>query len=549
MKEEIKKILENVQQLWWSRKIINQDHCNYLEHLYPSLPKSSQLFLLMNDLPLPICPSCKKIIQKIGNKTCSTICREQYKKQQGIDSFKKSRETMLEKYGSYNVMKLQKFQDKRISTNIKKYGSKVSNITRKKAKDRADNLNTKGRITLKERYGVDNPSQLPDHAEKCKTTLMENYSVIDYYQSKEWQEKSLKNKFEKLSNILPDSICLLDINNADIDLLSSYANPNKRISFQCNCNMVIESIPEETFKYRIRLYGTPCGQCSNTKGKGSAKEKELVDFLKTIYIGKILENNRSLIAPKEIDIIIPELKICIEFCGLYWHNDLRVDKKYHQEKMNLCNNNGYQLITIFEDEWDHKKKIVMNRLIHKLNLSTSKIYARKCIVKEITSQNAREFINEYHIQGFVGARHYLGLYHFDELISVMSFALSSISKGNANGIELSRFCSKYNVVGGADKLFKYFTRNYNYTEIFSYSDLRWNNGIDSVYEKLGMIKMKSSPINYWYINGNTRIHRFNLRKESHHPKNKTEWSIRRKEGWLRIWDCGHAKYIWKKPRE
>jgi hypothetical protein len=61
-----------------------------------------------------------------------------------------------------------------------------------------------------------------------------------------------------------------------------------------------------------------CPRCLNcypyfsSNGRISAKEKELVEFCKQYY-PDLIENDRQLIKPKELDIVIPELKLAIEF--------------------------------------------------------------------------------------------------------------------------------------------------------------------------------------------------------------------------------------------
>lgn len=60
----------------------------------------------------------------------------------------------------------------------------------------------------------------------------------------------------------------------------------------------------------------------------------------------------------------------------------------------------------------------------------------------------------------------------------------------------------------------------------------------------------TSP-NYWYIDGNMRMHRFNYRKSILNETLKifdnelTEWENMQLNGYDRIWDCGHFKYIYK----
>jgi len=41
-----------------------------------------------------------------------------------------------------------------------------------------------------------------------------------------------------------------------------------------------------------------------------------------------------------------------------------------------------------------------------------------------------------------------------------------------------------------------------------------------------------------------RYHRYGLRKKQDDVL--TEKEIRNQQGWLRIWDCGSLKYVWKK---
>ena len=62
-----------------------------------------------------------------------------------------------------------------------------------------------------------------------------------------------------------------------------------------------------------------CFKCYPRKRvKTSKSEKELADFCKQYY-PNLIENDRQLIKPYELDIVIPELKLAIEFNGDYWH--------------------------------------------------------------------------------------------------------------------------------------------------------------------------------------------------------------------------------------
>jgi len=289
-----------------------------------------------------------------------------------------------------------------------------------------------------------------------------------------------------------------------------------------------------------------CPKC-NLVGT-SKQELELIEFAKNLGF-EILERDRSLIAPYELDIVIPAKKIAIEYCGLYWHSEIAgKDRNYHLSKLKACEEKGYRLITIFEDELLYNKEVVFSRLKNILgsdNLET--IYARKCNIKPVDIKEVKQFCEQNHLQGYHGSNIKLGAFHDNELVSVMAFSEPSIAKGarnyQNNVWELSRFCSKinYHVVGIASKLLKYFERNYSWNEIFSYADRRWSNG--NLYEKLGFDFVKETQPNYWYLKGQNRIHRFALRKTKEDPKNIIEWEIRKSQGYNRIWDCGNLKYM------
>ena len=63
-----------------------------------------------------------------------------------------------------------------------------------------------------------------------------------------------------------------------------------------------------------------------------------------------------MIYPQELDIVINEQKLAIEFNGSYWHDVNHVFPDYHLNKVIKCNQLGYRLIHIWEDEWTDETK-------------------------------------------------------------------------------------------------------------------------------------------------------------------------------------------------
>lgn len=234
------------------------------------------------------------------------------------------------------------------------------------------------------------------------------------------------------------------------------------------------------------------------------------------------------------------------------HNERDDLNKISRENRKL----NINTIHIFEDEYYERGNIIFKKLKHILNLDNNnkqKIMARKCIIKEIDSTSAFDFLNKNHIQGSVPATIYLGAFYNDNIIGVMTFLHEGKNKWNLN-----RFASDNNYIcsGIGGKLFKYFIKNYEYDEIKSFADKRWTiNEDDNVYIKLGFKKDMILSPEYRYINGEEKIryHKFGFRKQiliKKYPNaglniNMTEREMTEKLGYQRIWDCGLIKYVYK----
>jgi hypothetical protein len=295
------------------------------------------------------------------------------------------------------------------------------------------------------------------------------------------------------------------------------------------------------------LKGYGCNKCGISISK---YEEEIVNYLKTITKTKIIENNRSILNGKELDIYLPDHNLAIEFNGLYYHSELFKDKNYHFNKTNLCQEKGIQLIHIFEDEWVYKSDIVKSMIKNKLGLTENKIFARKCEIKEIIDNKLiRDFLDKNHIQGYVKSKFKLGLFHENELVSLMTFIKTRKSIAiQENSFELNRFCNKLNtnVIGGASKLFKFFIKNYQPKEVISFADRRYSNG--GLYVKLGFNEIYKTNADYSYFNRNQikRYHRFGFRKDNlikdGYDFMKSEHTIMLERNYYRIYDSGKLKY-------
>lgn len=292
------------------------------------------------------------------------------------------------------------------------------------------------------------------------------------------------------------------------------------------------------------LKGYGCNLC----GRGTSNpESEIVDFIKKYYDGVVEQNNRQILSPNEIDLYIPDLNIGIEYNGLYWHSDIYKKNNYHHDKMIKANDKKIRLIQIFEDEWLYKRNIVESKLLSILNLSKDKIYARKTLVSKVKNSEFNDFLNKYHIQGTSYCSVRYGLYYENMLIAVMGF------RKNNNEWDLNRFASSKNVVGGFSKLLKYFTRNYNAKQIYTFADLRYSDRYNNVYLKNGFSEKYITKPNYYYVNLNKieRYNRINFQKHKlknilkHYDDNLTEVENMKLNNYYRIFDCGNIKYLYE----
>lgn len=171
-----------------------------------------------------------------------------------------------------------------------------------------------------ERYGVEYPMQSKEILEKSKQTCLKHYGVDNPIKSKIIQDK-IKNA------------CLV-----------KYGKPYYSIS---------------------------------------ALEEEIIEYIRNIYNGIIIQSERNILDGIEIDIFFPELNIGIEVNGDFWHMNPRIYDSYdfntatnmyafeHWEKdktkQNIGKSKGVEIFTIWEYDWRNNEKAIKTKLFEILN--------------------------------------------------------------------------------------------------------------------------------------------------------------------------------------
>lgn len=474
-----------------------------------------RIWLYKNELQsIPTCPNCNKKLKfrnlTVGyRKFCSKKCSAEYTHKDSSIKHKRI-ENMLK--CNYDI-------------DIRKSMTNKANDTKKSFSDEKKyNINNKRKNSVIEKYGVEIISQNEDIAKKIKNKIIET------------KHNNKDINFTNRINKLGYSLIKCDKDNLKI---------------KCNqCGHEFD-IHRSLFNQRNRFNITICTICNPINNHISDFQNQIIQYISSIYNDEILINKKN--GKYEIDIYLPKLKIGFECNGLWWHSEIYREKEYHINKINYFKNENIKIINIWEDWWKIKNNIIKSIIDNKLNLTKYKIYARKTKIKIILDEKCvKDFLNNNHIQGYIPSKIKIGLYYNDELISIMTFGKMRIALGNKNSNEndweLIRYCNKlnYRVCGGASKMFKYFIKTYNPSEITTYADLSISNG--DLYKKLNMNYISTTSPNYSYFNKDIgiRLNRFNFRKDilvkNGFDKNKTEHQIMNERHYYKIYDCGNLKF-------
>jgi hypothetical protein len=265
--------------------------------------------------------------------------------------------------------------EKRNNTNLKRYGfiNPAQNFE----------IKQKSIETLFKNYGVENPSQSKEIQKRKEKTCLMHYGVNNPSKSLEVLLKKTKKNDKVLSILGKNKIELIEYIERDF--------------INCKCaNNHIFTIRTHYLYLKDRKNVGICPICF-PKNEFSNLEKQLLDFIKQQNY-QVLENNRDIIKPYELDIYLPDLKLAFEFNGLYWHNEINKQNNYHLIKTIKCEKKGIHLIHIYEDDWLYKQDIIKSRILNLLGKS-EKIMARKCLIKEVQFKESKAFLEKNHIQG------------------------------------------------------------------------------------------------------------------------------------------------------
>lgn len=478
--------------------------------------------------------------------------------------------TLMSKYGVDTVGQIPGINDKRQRTNLEKFGvnwpaqcstvADKSKITRnsRTAEDMQITA-SKSVATSMARYGVSHHMKSATQINKVQQTNQTRYQTNTPLQNKTVAAKLVNTLANKSKSAVTRSNLRRAATNLEkfgVPAASQIPLPVATLTILNDKDAFILAIRDKTREearselgiatHTLYLYAKLYQVADLFAAPSKSNfETEVAALLTSMGIA-FTSNNRTLIAPKELDFVIPSLNIAIECSGLYWHSEMSANrtKQYHHDKFVQCAAAGITLITIFDDEWIRNTAKVKARLTHILHSNSDKIAARKCVVKQCSVQAANTFIDKHHLQGATSAKINLALYYNDEMVSVMTLSKPRYNKNYQ--YEILRFCSSKLVTGAASKLFAYFLKTHAVTSVISYSDNRWGNG--KVYSAMQFIK-KSETIGYFYTDYKHRYDRTAFQKHklvaAGADSTLTEWQIMQLNGYDRVWDCGQSLWVYE----
>ena len=272
---------------------------------------------------------CKK-------KTIKT-CREKFNNDMFAGS-KCYRQTVSSPFNNEEVRK------KSIETKKQRYGDDFGKVIFEKSKLDIQQTNI-------EKYGVPYVLMNKKKFNETKETMQQKYNSDNYFSSYDCLRRKNKRSYKKILswNEFVKPLFTFD----------EYKGKSQIYKWKCTkCGNIFESKIYFTGLGKNRQIPR-CEICFPNQATSIA-EKELADFIKSIYNDKVLTNDRALLKQYELDIVLPQINLAIEFNGIYWHS--LKDKNYHLHKTELCQKKGYRLIHIWQDEWIDDKYSIMNKL-------------------------------------------------------------------------------------------------------------------------------------------------------------------------------------------
>lgn len=368
---------------------------------------------------------------------------------------------------------------------------------------------------------------------------------------------------------------------------------NASVLWQCSVN------PDHTWKatpYSRTTKKTGCPYCSGrrivpgvndlatthpTPHPKTAKryQMRLTEMVQALVPGSPVLSDDHTVLPsgKELDIVVPDHHLAIEFNDIFSHSEQAVFERhakprphsYHAHKTREASSQGYQLVHVWEDDWLHRRDLVLRALAHRLHavdrlpdvlpninpLACQRLYARNLTAKRVHGGVARRFWQDNHLQGPVHCTVNVGLYDSDGVLRAL-LGIGRKNHGSRVSLpdgtwDIQRYATLGVIVGGFTKLLAYAETLVPVDTWTSWSDNDISDG--GMYQAAGFTVDKRQAPSYSYVGRKTkweRVHRSTYTKQRFisdpnlvYKSKQTEHEAVLTNKLYRIYDAGKTRWV------
>jgi len=317
----------------------------------------------------------------------------------------------------------------------------------------------------------------------------------------------------------------------------------------------------------------------HTQKTAKRYQMRLTEMVQAFVPGSTVLSDDHTVLPsgKELDIVVPDHHLAIEFNDIFSHSEEAVvtvhrrprPHSYHAAKTREAREQGYRLVHVWEDDWLHRRELVLRALAHRLHavdrlpdvlpdinpLAYQRLYARNLTARRVHGGIARRFWQDNHLQGPVHCTINVGLYDQDGVLR----ALLGIGRKNhgsrvslpAGTWDIQRYATLGVIVGGFTKLLAHAETLVLVDTWTSWSDNDISDG--GMYRAAGFVVDKRQAPSYSYVGRKTkweRVHRSTYTKQRFindpdltYQSGQTEHEAALTNKLYRIYDAGKTRWV------